>query len=149
MRVVAAFVPRRFDAEESREDKHVIITLGKGCRANATEYSPNQPSGGRQVGKHCATAGSIPSPNPNALTLGGHLKPGHTWTLQNRPMEQNQNKSIYTLQEGARAIIFSNSLAARFILALPGRKIRQRRDATGAPTQRPEWLGAVSAAPQA
>jgi hypothetical protein len=25
----------------------------------------------------------------------------------------------------------------------------QRRDATGAPTQRPEWLGAASAAPQA
>jgi hypothetical protein len=29
--------------------------------------------------------------------LGGRLKTGHTWTLQNRPMEQNQNKSIYTL----------------------------------------------------
>jgi hypothetical protein len=25
----------------------------------------------------------------------------------------------------------------------------QRRDATGAPTQRPEWLGAAAAAPQA
>jgi hypothetical protein len=29
--------------------------------------------------------------------FGGRLKTGHTWTLQNRPMEQNQNKSIYTL----------------------------------------------------
>jgi len=29
--------------------------------------------------------------------LGGHLKTGHTWTLQNRPTERNQNKSIYTL----------------------------------------------------
>jgi hypothetical protein len=28
--------------------------------------------------------------------LGGHLKTGHTWTLQNRPTEPNQNKSIYT-----------------------------------------------------
>jgi len=33
----------------------------------------------------------------NALPdLGGHLKTGHTWTLQNRPTERNQNKSIYT-----------------------------------------------------
>jgi len=30
------------------------------------------------------------------LALGGHLKTGHTWTLQNRPTERNQNKSIYT-----------------------------------------------------
>src|SRR5665811_628128 len=29
------------------------------------------------------------------LILGGHLKTGHTWTLQNRPTEQNQNKNIY------------------------------------------------------
>jgi hypothetical protein len=28
--------------------------------------------------------------------LGGHLKTGHTWTLQNRPTERNQNNSIYT-----------------------------------------------------
>src|SRR5580658_385435 len=30
------------------------------------------------------------------------------------------------------------------ILTLLGRRIRQRRDATGAPTQRPEWPGGVS-----
>jgi hypothetical protein len=33
----------------------------------------------------------------NGKTLGGHLKTGHRWTLQNRPMEQNQNKIIYNL----------------------------------------------------
>jgi hypothetical protein len=32
-------------------------------------------------------------------SLGGHLKTGHTRTLQNRPTEQNQNKTIYTLRE--------------------------------------------------
>jgi hypothetical protein len=26
--------------------------------------------------------------------LGGHLKTGHTWSLQNRPTERTQNKSI-------------------------------------------------------
>ena len=38
--------------------------------------------------------------------LGGHLKTGHTWTLQNRPTERNQNKSIYNLREVVRANIF-------------------------------------------
>jgi len=38
--------------------------------------------------------------------LGGHLKTGHRRTLQNRPTEENQNKIIYTLREGARANIF-------------------------------------------
>ncbi len=38
--------------------------------------------------------------------LGGHLKTGHRRTLQNRPTERNQNKTIYTLREGAQANIF-------------------------------------------
>jgi hypothetical protein len=29
-------------------------------------------------------------------TLGGHLKTGHTWSLQNRPTKLTQNKSNYT-----------------------------------------------------
>jgi integrase/recombinase XerD len=37
-----------------------------------------------------------PKTKHRALFLGGHLKTGHRWTLQNRPMERNQNKSIYT-----------------------------------------------------
>jgi hypothetical protein len=40
-------------------------------------------------------------------SLGGHLKTGHRWTLQNRPTELNQNKSIYTLETVTWAIIFS------------------------------------------
>jgi hypothetical protein len=39
--------------------------------------------------------------------LGGHLKTGHRLTLQNRPTQPNQNKSIYTLREGIRANSFS------------------------------------------
>jgi len=34
---------------------------------------------------------------PGQLTLGGHLKTGHRRILQNRPTEQNQDKSSYTL----------------------------------------------------
>ena len=34
-----------------------------------------------------------------ASGLGGHLKTGHRWSLQNRPTERTQNKSIYTLPE--------------------------------------------------
>jgi hypothetical protein len=80
----------------------------------------------------------------NRSTLGGRLKTGHLWTLQNRPMEPNQNKSIYTLQEVIRANIFSRVRAPGFILASPGRRIQQRRDATRAPIQRPEWWGGAS-----
>ena len=74
-------------------------------------------------------------------TLGGHLKTGHTWTLQNRPTERNQNKIIYTLQGVVQANIFLRHEPGGFILISPERRIRQRRDATGAPTRRPEWLG--------
>jgi len=42
----------------------------------------------------------------SGLALGGHLKTGHRWTLQNRPTERNQDKSIYTLQGGDRATFF-------------------------------------------
>jgi len=31
------------------------------------------------------------------VDLGGHLKTGHRRILQNRPTEQNQDKSSYTL----------------------------------------------------
>jgi hypothetical protein len=48
----------------------------------------------------------------STLTLGGHLKTGHRWTPENRPTEQNPDG---------------------FILTSPGRRVRQRRDATGAP----------------
>jgi hypothetical protein len=51
---------------------------------------------------------TISKSNSLCSFLGGHLKTGHTWTLQNRPTERNQNKSIYTLITAARANIFSN-----------------------------------------
>ena len=41
--------------------------------------------------------------------LGGHLKTGQRRTLQNRPMERNQDKSIYTLRKAAGANIFFES----------------------------------------
>jgi len=41
-----------------------------------------------------------------AMSLGGHLKTGHTWTLQNRPTKRNQNKSIYTSGLGVSANTF-------------------------------------------
>jgi hypothetical protein len=38
--------------------------------------------------------------------LGGHLKTGHTWPLQNRPTELSQNKSIYNPAMAVSANIF-------------------------------------------
>ncbi len=78
------------------------------------------------------------------LVLGGHLKTGHTWSLQKRPTKRTQNKSIYTLPEPVQANFFWQAAPREFILTSPGRRIRRRRDATGAPTQRPEWRGGVS-----
>jgi hypothetical protein len=39
--------------------------------------------------------------------LGGHLKTGHTWSLQNRPTELTQNKSIYNPPLSISANLFS------------------------------------------
>jgi aromatic-L-amino-acid/L-tryptophan decarboxylase len=40
--------------------------------------------------------------------LGGHLKTGHTWPLQNRPTELHQDKSIYNPPTAIPANIFRN-----------------------------------------
>jgi hypothetical protein len=42
------------------------------------------------------------------LDLGGHLKTGHTWPLQNRPTEPHQDKSIYNPPTAVSANIFRN-----------------------------------------
>jgi hypothetical protein len=78
--------------------------------------------------------------------LGGHLKTGHTWPFQNRPTELHQDKSIYNLPTAISANSFRNPALRRLILGRPGRRIRQRRDATRAPIQ--GWNdGAAQAAP--
>ena len=46
--------------------------------------------------------------------LGGHLKTGQTWSLQNRPTERTQNKSIYTLERDD----FANNFAWRGCVGL-------------------------------
>jgi len=43
-----------------------------------------------------------------ALSLGGHLKTGHTWTPENRPTELDQDKSIYNPPMDVSANIFHN-----------------------------------------
>jgi hypothetical protein len=70
-------------------------------------------------------------------SLGGHLKTGHAWPAENRPTELDQDKSIYNPRAVVSASIFHNPAGKGFILARPGRRVRQRRDATGAPIQEP------------
>jgi hypothetical protein len=43
------------------------------------------------------------------MNLGGHLKTGHTWPLQNRPTELHQDKSIYNPPTAVSANIFRNA----------------------------------------
>jgi hypothetical protein len=45
---------------------------------------------------------------PKLTPLGVHLKTGHTWPLQNRPTELNQDKSIYNPPTAISANIFRN-----------------------------------------
>jgi hypothetical protein len=40
------------------------------------------------------------------VSLSGHLKTGQMWSLQNRPTEQNQDKSSYTLSGVVPANLF-------------------------------------------
>jgi len=44
-----------------------------------------------------------------SANLGGHLKTGHTWPLQNRPTELDQDKSIYNPPMAVSANLFRNS----------------------------------------
>ena len=81
------------------------------------------------------------------LSLGGHLKTGHTWTLQNRPTERSQDKSIYTVPEPVPANSFSQP-------ARPGLYWRHLDGGYGNAGMRPErrsraGMGAVLAAPSA
>src|SRR5580698_9317196 len=49
-------------------------------------------------------AGSSSRPLPNWLlmkTLGGHLKTGHRWTLQNRPTKRRTRTTLFITWEGA------------------------------------------------
>jgi hypothetical protein len=59
----------------------------------------------------------IPAIPREIRSLGGHLKTGHLWTLQNRPTERNQNKSIYTLRDAYQANFFSKEQPVWFILS--------------------------------
>jgi hypothetical protein len=58
------------------------------------------------------TTGLPDQPEPGfnpVFCLGGHLKTGHTWPLQNRPTELDQDKSIYNPPMAVSANIFSQS----------------------------------------
>jgi hypothetical protein len=49
---------------------------------------------------------TVPPNAPVAECLGGHLKTGHRWTLQNRPTEQKQDKIFIPCRRSLRQIPF-------------------------------------------
>jgi hypothetical protein len=62
-----------------------------------------------------------------------------------KPANGAEPEQEYLYPAGGRSgKIFLRARPGGFILSSPGRRIRRRRDATGAPTQRPEWLGGAS-----
>src|ERR1700674_1513507 len=59
---------------------------------------------------HCQSV-SVPVSTrtfPDYYPLGGHLKTGHTWPLQNRPTKLSQDKSIYNPRWPFRQTLFRN-----------------------------------------
>ena len=63
---------------------------------------PEGSSKGRSIECHQRLGGLL------KFYLGVHLKTGHTWPLQNRPTELNQDKSIYNPPTAISANIFRN-----------------------------------------
>lgn len=72
------------------------------------------------------------------IVLGDHLKNGHRRSPENRPTEEQvQDKSSYSSSVGAMQLLFCGTCFAergkRCKVSIPVRRIRQCRDATGAP----------------
>ena len=44
--------------------------------------------------------------NQIVMILGGHLKTGHRWSLQNRPTELTQDNGSYTVAKPVPANVF-------------------------------------------
>lgn len=74
------------------------------------------------------------------------------WSHENRPMGVTSKPANGANPEQELVIPWQRRFgkiswateAYEFILAVPERKTRQRRDATGAPTQEPEWRRGAS-----
>ena len=59
--------------------------------------------------------------------------------ITSKPASLRAQDNLFVAQFGLRRQVFE--VGFRSIMTSPGRRIWQRRDATGAPTQRPEWRG--------
>jgi VIT1/CCC1 family predicted Fe2+/Mn2+ transporter len=89
--VGAIYVARGLDPSLAKQDaQQVMAHDALGARAR-DEIGISETLRARPVQAALRSDASL------GVGLGGHLKTGHTWTLQNRPTERNQNKSIYTL----------------------------------------------------
>jgi hypothetical protein len=78
------------------------------------------------------TAASVITPKPAShdhLKTGQAIRPRTNW--------------FYRRWAETRKGFSARGLQTLSIMTVPERRIRQRRDATGAPIQRPEWLGAA------
>jgi hypothetical protein len=80
-------------------------------------------------------------------SLGGHLKTGHWWPLQNRPTKLSQNKSIYNPPMAVSANLFSQSVPKSYTSRTWTEDTATRgRDQSADPG--PEWRAAQAASPR-
>lgn len=96
-------------------------------------------------GTHMAASEfEAPTPSSGCVPLGGHLKTARRWHLKTGQRGRSRTSLTYTLPSPLVPRFLWRCAGKRLILTSPGRRIRRRRDATGAPTQRPEWQGGTS-----
>ena len=86
---------RTFNESDSENSRLVTIINESFARHLWGEENP--------IGKRIRQGRSAESEH-----LGGHLKTGHTWPLQNRPTKLSQDKSIYNPPMAVSANIFHN-----------------------------------------
>ena len=140
-------MPKR--ALSSLSPKTVTITasswriLLSGCSNQnrcILEAQCHLPPGNLSFDVGVGTASFQPSGVTSKPASRGHLKTGQLSASRTTCFYPTCDRSGKFFLEVR--ILFTR--AARFILTSPGRRVRQRRDATGAPTQRPEWRGGAS-----
>jgi hypothetical protein len=75
-------------------------------------------------------------------TLGNHLK-NRPYVITSKPANRAEPGTRVVIPREGCCCKCSVHQGRRKLgtLAIPGRRVRQRRDATGAPIQEPEWLG--------
>jgi hypothetical protein len=133
--------------------RHAFLEDSPSCRINSSVCSNRRPrsfASARQVSPtnlanwcSCRKPRTRSSRIMRCTIISQPINP--RWTSENRPTEAEPEQDYLYPARGHSGKPFCETWLGGFILTSPGRRVRQRRDATGAPTQGPEWRAAKAA----